>query len=140
VTVVVDAGPLVAAADTADPAHSDAAAALVDAAGELVIPGPVTAEVDYLLGRRLGRRSRIAFLEDLAAGRLNVVALDRRDHRKVLELEARYSDLDPGLADLSIVVVADRFSTDRVLTFDERHFRAIRPLRGGAFSLLPADP
>jgi hypothetical protein len=28
---------------------------------------------------------------------------------------------------------------DRLLTFDERHFRTIRPLQGGSFTLLPAD-
>jgi predicted nucleic acid-binding protein len=43
------------------------------------------------------------------------------------------------LADLSIVVLAHRFRTTRIATFDERHFRALRPLDGGSFTLLPAD-
>ena len=38
---------------------------------ELVIPAPVTAEVDYLLGRR----ARLAFLDDLAVGRFTVAGL-----------------------------------------------------------------
>ena len=37
-----------------------------------------------------------------------------------------YRDLGIGLADASIVVLAGRFDTDRVLTLDERHFRALR--------------
>ena len=114
-------------------------ALLQEEPGELVVPAPVTAEVDYLLGRRLGRVARLAFLDDLAAGRFTVECLDADDHGVVADLERRYDDLDVGLADLSLVVVANRFGTRRLLTFDERHFRALRPLDGGTFSLLPAD-
>lgn len=107
--------------------------------GDLVIPAPVTAEVDYLLGRRLGRAARLAFLDDVAAGRFIVAALDTDDHGVVADLERRYEDLDVGLADLSVVLVASRFGTLRIVTFDERHFRALRPLNGDHFWLLPAD-
>jgi predicted nucleic acid-binding protein len=55
-----------------------------------------------------------------------------------VELDRRYADLDLGLADLSIAVLARKLATRRILTF-ERHFRAVRPLQGGAFTLLPAD-
>jgi uncharacterized protein len=112
---------------------------LLDEQGELVIPAPVTAEVDYLLGRRLGRKARLAFLEDLAAGRFLVAALDESDHRRVIDLEVKYSNIDAGLADLSVVVVAGRHGTARLLTFDERHFRALRSLDGKPFTLLPFD-
>ena len=63
----------------------------------------------------------------------------REEHGQVLELDMRYPDLTPGLADLSVVVLAHRFRTDRLLTFDERGFRALRPLAGGRFTLLPKD-
>jgi uncharacterized protein len=92
-----------------------------------------------LLGRRFGSAARRAFLEDLAARRYESPGLDARDYEAVLELDRRYADLDAGLADLSIVVLARKLGTRRILTFDERHFRALRPLKGGTFSLLPAD-
>jgi uncharacterized protein len=57
----------------------------------------------------------------------------------VFELEARYLDLELGLADCALVVLAARYETTRLLTFDERHFRVVAPLRGDAFTLLPAD-
>lgn len=57
----------------------------------------------------------------------------------VADLERRYEDVDAGLADLIAVVIAARYRTKRLLTFDERHFRALRPLDGGRFTLLPAD-
>ena len=101
------------------------------------MPAPVTAEVDYLLGKRIGRAARLAFLDDLAVGTFVAVCLESDDYRQVVQLESRYADLDVGLADCSVVVLAARFQTRRILTFDERHFRALRPLQGGAFELLP---
>jgi predicted nucleic acid-binding protein len=139
VTLVIDAAPLVAVADRRDRLNSTVEAVLREEGGELVIPAAVTAEVDYLLGRRLGRKGRLAFLEDLAGGRFTVASLDAPDHAVVLDLEHRYVGIDAGLADLSIVVVAERYGTRRVLTFDERHFRSLRPLAGGSFTLLPED-
>lgn len=44
-----------------------------------------------------------------------------------------------GLADASLVILAARYGTTRLLTFDEKHFRVIRPLQADAFTLLPAD-
>lgn len=107
--------------------------------GPLVMPAPATAEVDHLLGRRFGRAARLAFISDLAAGRFQVEGLERDDHATVVELESRYADLELGLVDCSLIVLARRHRTDRILTFDERHLRAVTPLGGGAFTLLPAD-
>jgi predicted nucleic acid-binding protein len=139
VTLILDAAPLVALADRQDALGPQIETLLQQESGELVVPAPVTAEVDYLLGRRLGRRARLAFLDDLAAGRFIVGCLEDDDHGIVLDLERRYADLDVGLADLSVVVLAERWSTRRLLTFDDRRFRALRPLEGGQFTLLPID-
>ena len=52
----------------------------------------------------------------------------------------RYEDLHIGIADASLVVIAARFETTRILTFDQRHFRAVAPLWGArSFTLLPLD-
>jgi predicted nucleic acid-binding protein len=51
----------------------------------------------------------------------------------------QYADLRIGVTDASIVVLADRYGTDRVLTLDVRHFRALSTLDGRPFTLLPAD-
>lgn len=138
-TLILDAAPLVALADRQDPLGPRIETLLLQEAGELVVPAPVTAEVDYLLGRRLGRCARLAFLDDLTAGRFTVGCLEADDHGVVVDLERRYADLDLGLADLSVVVLAERWSTRRLLTFDDRHFRVLRPLEGGHFTLLPTD-
>lgn len=136
-TLIVDAAPLVALADRRDPLQGAVRSVLTTEQGALVVPAPVTAEVDYLLGRRIGRSARLAFLDDLAAGRFTVEALVPDEYLAVVELEQRYPDLDMGLADGAAVVLAARFGTRRILTFDQRHFRTVRPLQGGAFDLVP---
>lgn len=138
-TLVIDAAPLVALADEREPRRGEIIELLRAERGRLFIPAPVTAEVDYLLGQRFGAPARRAFLVDLAARRFESPALDARDYEAALELDRRYADLDLGLADLAVAVLARKLGTRRILTFDERHFRAIRPLQGGTFTLLPAD-
>jgi uncharacterized protein len=138
-TLIVDAGPLVALADGNEPRRDAILEAIHNEPGSLVIPAPTTAEVDYLLGQRFGGAARRAFLADLAAGRFTVGCLEREDYATAGDLEARYADLDLGLADCSLIVLAQRHQTTRILSFDERHLRAVAPLDGGTFTLLPTD-
>ena len=63
----------------------------------------------------------------------------RDSYTTISELDTRYEDLDLGLADCALVVLADRHQTNRILTFDERHFRTVTQLGGQPFTLLPAD-
>ncbi|HET6448069.1 MAG TPA: VapC toxin family PIN domain ribonuclease [Conexibacter sp.] len=138
-TLLIDTAPLVALADAGQPRRDAILAAIQDEPGSLVIPAPTTAEIDCLLGQRLGDPARRAFLADLAAGRFTVASLERDDYTTVAELDTRYADLRLGLADCALVVLAHRYETTRVLTFDDRHFGAVAPLSGGSFTLLPAD-
>lgn len=138
-TALVDAAPLVALADVDDPRRDATLEVLYSEPGSLIIPSPTTAEIDYLLGRRFGRAARRAFLADVASGRFAIGCLERDDYANVVDLEARYEGLDLGLADCALVVLAQRYQTTRLVTFDERHFRAVTSLGGEAFTLLPAD-
>jgi uncharacterized protein len=138
-TLLIDAAPLVAIADPDEPLRGAILDILASSSGPLVIPAPVTAEIDYLLGERFGHPARRAFLRDLAAGRFVVPALDPDDYAAIVDIEARYEALSLGLADCALVTLAARYDTDRLLTFDERHFRTVTPLHGGSFQILPAD-
>jgi predicted nucleic acid-binding protein len=58
-----------------------------------------------------------------------------------VSIAERYADNALGLADASLVALAERLNTVDVATLDERHFRVVRPLAAGeAFRLLPMDP
>ncbi|MFT3864705.1 MAG: PIN domain-containing protein [Solirubrobacterales bacterium] len=138
-TLICDAAPLVALADEDEPKREQLLELLRHEPGELVIPAQVAAEIDYLLGVRLGRSARRAFLEDLAARRYEVACLSPGDYATVARLDGHYADLELGLSDCAVIVLAARFDTTRLLTFDERDFRPVEPLQGGSFELLPAD-
>lgn len=138
-TLILDAGPLISLRDAEEPRRSTIRRLLEEEPGELILPAPVSAEVDYLLSSRGDRPARRAFLADLAAGRFRVVCLEPAEYALLLDYDDRYTDVDVGLADLSVAVLAHRFKTNRVMTFDERHFRVLRPVGGGSFVLLPQD-
>ncbi len=138
-TLLIDAAPLVALADPDEPRREQMLEILAGEPGSLVIPAPTTAEIDHLLGQRFGRAARRAFLTDLAAGRFTVAGLDPDDYTTIAGLESRYESFDLGLADCALVVLANRHRTDRILSFDERHFRTVTQLDGDPFTILPAD-
>lgn len=137
--LVVDAGALYAQADADEPRHAAVRAILERERKTLVTTELAVAEADYLILDRLGPDVELAFLEDLAAGTFIVECLDRVRLRAAKEVVARYRALRLGLADASIVVLAEQYATRRLLTFDERAFRAVAPLQGGSFTILPAD-
>lgn len=137
--LIVDAGALYAQADADEPEHEAISAALLAERGELVTLQLVVAEADYLILRRLGIDAELAFLEDLAEGTYIADALAPAELAIARDIAARYRDLELGLADASLVVLANRWGTRRILTLDERAFRTVTPLQGGAFTVLPAD-
>ena len=138
-SLLLDAGALYAQADRADPHHAAVAHILQSEPDPLITSAVTVAEADYLILTRLAIEVELAFLEDLADGTFQVECLNRTELGVALQIARQYRDLALGLADASLVVLAKRFRTRRLLTFDERAFRSVRPLQGGAFSLLPAD-
>lgn len=138
-TLIVDAGALYAQADRSDPDH-EAVAAIIRGERELLVTSQIAAaEADYLVLTRLGIDVELAFLDDIASATFAAEHLTVEELGIARDVAARYRDLEIGLADSSLVVLARRFATRRLLTLDERCFRAITPLQGGSFVLLPAD-
>lgn len=137
--LIVDAGALYAQADADEPRHVEVTAVLRTEREVLVTTELAVAEADYLILTRLGVDVELAFLDDLTAGTFIVECLTRSELKAAREVVAQYRDLRLGLADASLVVLAHRFGTTRLLTLDERAFRTVEPLAGGAFTVLPAD-
>jgi len=137
--LIVDAGALYAQADADEPRHAAVAAVLMEEREALVTSELAVAEADYLILERLGVDVELAFIDDLAAGTFQVECLTGDELRLARRLVERHRDLRIGLADASLVVLADRYRSTRILTFDERAFRTLAPAAGGAFTILPAD-
>ena len=98
----------------------------------------VLAEIDYMLHSRATPNEAQAFHAEIRAGSLGVEWWPKLDVQAA-EIADRHADIALGLTDASLVALAGRLETTRIATFDERHFRAVEPLSGGSFELLPAD-
>ena len=84
-------------------------------------------------------RECAALLHEVARGAYQLEPFDAADIARAKEIVDRYADLAIGLADASIVVLAERHSVNTVLSLDQRHFRAMRIERRKRFNILPFD-
>ncbi|HUS22382.1 MAG TPA: PIN domain-containing protein, partial [Aeromicrobium sp.] len=119
--------------------HAAAASALRQASAPLLLSPFILAELDYLLLTRVGGQAEMALLEEVAGGAYQLEPFDRHDVDAAVQYVRKYADIGLGLADASLLVLADRHGVTDVLTLDERHFRAARPRGKRHFRLLPAD-
>jgi len=137
--IVLDTGGLYAALDANEALHGRAVAALVAAAPPRVVSPFVLAELDYLVGSRVGHKAQLALLDEVARGAYQLDPFSTEDVGHARRIMERYADLRIGLADASVVVLANRHRTLDLLCTDERHFRALRGSGGKPFRLLPFD-
>jgi uncharacterized protein len=135
--IIADTSGLLAYFNGAEPRHA-AVAAIVDSSEEPLVVSPyVVAELDYLVATRHGVEAELAVLDELVGGAWILASFDGDDLAAARSVIDRYRDQQIGVADASLVVLAERMHTRQVLTLDHRHFDVIRPQRGGKFSLLP---
>jgi hypothetical protein len=137
--IIVDTSVILAYMNAADTHHTVVRDWLVTEDDDLATTPLIVAEADHLVGARGGHRARAGLWADLRAGAYLVDWWPGAIAAAVRVAE-RYDDLGIGLADASLVVLAERHATIDIATLDERHFRALRPLAGGAaFRLRPRD-
>jgi uncharacterized protein len=134
---IVDTGPLVAVANRSDPDHARSLDFLERTPLRLIIPTLVVAEAAYLIATRLGPSAEARFLAGLA--RFDIECPLASEWQQISELALMYVDFPLGAVDASVVSLAERLATDTIVTFDHRHFRAIRPRHVESFQLLPDE-
>ena len=137
--IVLDTSGLLAALDASEAWHDRARVVLERDPGPFVLSPFVLAELDYLLLTRVGLTEELGLLHEVERGAYELAAIDSEDVGEARRVVESYRDLEIGLADASIVVLAAKRRTSRILTLDERHFRALRTADGNAFTILPAD-
>ncbi len=137
--IIIDTSGLIAAADGSDPRHKEVSAALAKEQPPFLLSPFVLAEVDYLALTRWGVERDLALLDEVGRGAFALAPFDANDIQVARTLIARYDDFEIGLADASIVVLAHRHRTRRLLTLDQRHFRVLRGPGGKPFVILPDD-
>lgn len=138
-TLIADAGAIYACFDRADQHHAAAKAFLGDLDEKLWVPALVLAELDHLVGARLGEEARATVIAQLLES-ANVIPFDQSAAVRAASVAGTYGGFPLGLTDATLVIHAQDYRTCDLFTVDQRHFRAIKPLWGGdSFRLLPFD-
>jgi predicted nucleic acid-binding protein len=125
--ILLDTSGLLSALDESQRHHQECASLIGEASPPLLLSPFVLAEMDYLLMRHVGQHAQVALLDEVARGAYQLEPFAAADVARAKEVVEQYADLDVGLADASIVVLA------------ERHFRAMRVERRRRFKVLPFD-
>ena len=137
--ILLDTSGLLSALDESQRHHRECATLLAEVSPPLLLSPFVLAELDYLLMRHVGQHAQSALLDEVARGTYQLEPFTAVDIARAKELIDQYADLKVGLADASIVVLAEQHGVTEVLTLDERHFRAMRVERRKRFRVLPFD-
>ena len=137
--ILVDTSAVLQRASSTAQRHQDVVRVVERLDGPFLLSPFVLAELDYLLGARHGQAQQLALLTEVADGAYELAPFGREDVVAARGVVERYGDLRVGLADASLVVLAERHGTADVLTFDHRHFRAMSGPGGRPFRVLPDD-
>jgi predicted nucleic acid-binding protein len=136
--LICDTGGIISGLIANQPHHERCLAA-INEADRLIVSPLVLCELDCLVTKRHGENIAARVLARLAEPEYEMATLDSSDLLAALDVMRTYEDLNIGLTDASLVILAKRYKTNEILTLDQRHLRAMRGLDGRHFRLLPFD-
>ena len=124
--IIADTGFWLALANKRDSYHAVATSVLDKLHEGLITTWPVMTETCHLLLSRLGPSAQSAFVASVRAGACMLFELNESHLPRVEALMEKYYDLPMDLADASLVVLAEEIGSGRILSTDQRDFRAYR--------------
>ena len=136
--ILLDSGILYAYYDRSDRWHAAAGELISSEVGALLLPVPVVAEVDHLLGVRLGREARRLLYRGLVDAHFLLVDVPQERLGRIAEIDLQFSDLELGFVDSAIVAIAESLSVRRIATTDRRHFAPLA--RAFGLEIVPTPP
>jgi hypothetical protein len=135
--IVADTSGLLAYFNRQEPQHGAVSTVIDQSTVGIVVSPFVIAELDYLVFSRLGVEAELTVGRALTSGAYVLPQFDAEALEIAYGVVDRYRDQAIGLTDASLVVLADRFSTTKVLTLDRRHFEVLCTLDGRTFDVIP---
>lgn len=134
---LLDAGPMVALFDRGDRFHAHFRSAIEqpDQPLQMYTTWPCVTEASHLLGPRY----RIALLQWVAGGAVQVYPFDVSDLQDMCEFITQYTQqprTEMDLADASLYWLARESGLTRIMTMDVRDFSRYRLPDGRAFEIL----
>jgi uncharacterized protein len=133
--LVCDTGPLLAVLNDRDKHHA-ASVALFD--GALIVPSLIVTEVCYLAQTQVGPQAEARFLDSIVARELTIEHPTEQDWSRIAQLVRQYAGFPLGVADASVITIAERLGVTQLASIDHRHMRAVKPAHCDGFELLPA--
>jgi uncharacterized protein len=133
--VLVDTGPLVAIMSRADQHHRACVETLRNLPGPLFSCWPVITEAAWLLRGHAGAVLRL--LGSISEGFLELLPIQSAEAAEIGTLMEKYRDIRPQLADVALVYLAERDSSDVIFTLDRRDFSVFNAGRKRAFRIIP---
>ncbi|WP_425615656.1 type II toxin-antitoxin system VapC family toxin [Anatilimnocola sp. NA78] len=134
--VVVDTGAIVAILRAADARHEVCLEQLALLQLPLFTTWLAITEAAWLLRGSLSDINQVIAL--IESNSLECVDFDADFAPWCRQMLAKYHDLKPQLADLSLVYIANQLETNTIFTLDRRDFTVYRNSQEHPFDLLPA--
>jgi predicted nucleic acid-binding protein len=131
---------LIAAAVATDPDHHECVELFTGlrlANRELLVPSVVVAEAAFMIQKYGSPEHEALFVDSLANGDFVVVDASPEDYRRSAELMRQYADFPLGVADATVLALAERLGVVEVATLDHRHFENVRVRHVEYLTLLP---
>jgi uncharacterized protein len=138
--IVIDTSVVLAFMDRSDGDHELVRNWMEGVDDELCTTPLVLAELDHLVRMQGGPAAARALYEDFQDGAY-LTEWWRSALPETIAAARLHEAIELGLTDASLIALAAHLDTTRIATLDERHFRAVRPLKSRAtsFTILPAD-
>ncbi len=132
--ILVDTGAVIALLDKSEEHHEAICSYLNQ---RLLLPITLLAEIDYLVTKKFGAHITRAFFAGVERGELELIGFDALDFSRANAIMDRYPDVPLGIADASVMALAERYKIQQILTLDRRHFSLVKPQGMAYFDLLP---
>lgn len=132
ISIIVDAGPLIALFRRRDTHHARAQRFLGKNRTRLITTLPVIGEVCYFLDAR----GKIALLAWIKRNGLIVQPIEVDQFDRISEIIDRYADREIDFADASLIWLADHVGCRHVMTVDRTDFSVYRSSDGTPFELV----
>ncbi len=101
-----------------------------------ILPSTAIGEICYMLNSRFGNKIELIFLEEIIKTGFQLELLKDMDIVRIIEILKKYDTLNIGYVDASIVAIAERLKTNKILTLDRKHFEIIIPRGFDRFDIL----
>jgi predicted nucleic acid-binding protein len=129
ISVLIDAGPIIALFDKDDQYHQQVIEFMKDFKGRLISTWPVLTEVSYMLD--FNKETQLDFINWVGEGGIEIFNLEQWQLLKIREVMSTDVDLPADFADASLIVAADANDLESIITLD-RDFEVYK-LRNGAY-------